>query len=156
MKYFAFYDENSVVRQVLPVPDSAEESTFSERLGMTCKETFRDGSFRGIFAGCGCNYIAERDVFVMPKPYESWVLDPVEPMWIAPVAKPSDGRNYFWDEQAVAWQPCWPDNTEGSEDLSETDLEILRNPNPGDSFEDILSQLSLEGRAWVEGQVQTA
>jgi hypothetical protein len=151
MKYFAFYDENYVVKQVLPVPDSAEESTFSERLGMACKETFKDGSSRGIFAGCECNYVPERDVFVMPKPYESWVLDPVEPMWIAPVAKPSDGRDYFWDEEAVAWQLAESSDSDSTENLSEADMEVLRNVSTGESYSDVLARLSPEGRAWVEG-----
>ena len=79
MKYFAFYDDNNEVRQVLPVPDLADESNFAERLGMTCKETFKDGSVRGIFAGAGCVYIPDLDIFIMPRPYPSWVLSTEKP-----------------------------------------------------------------------------
>lgn len=153
MKYFAFYDDNNEVRQVLPVPDLATEADFSARLGMACKETFKDESARGKFAGVGHIYIEEHDIFVRPKIYDSWVLDTFTAEWVPPIAKPTDGPKYVWDEQAVAWQPCWPDNVEGSENLSQADLEILRNMEPGESYDDLLARLSPEGRAWVEGGV---
>lgn len=151
MKYFAFYDENNVVVQVLPVPDIASESEFSARLGMTCKETFKDESARGKFAGVGHSYIEEHDIFVKPKIYNSWVLDASTAEWVAPTAKPSDGQQYIWNEEAVEWQELGLEQSEASRNLSSADMDVLRNKGDDETYDDVLARLSAEGRAWAEG-----
>lgn len=55
------------------------------------------------FAGIGYAYDAERDAFIPPKPYASWVLDEDTCLWAAPVAQPDDGGRYRWDEENQAW-----------------------------------------------------
>ena len=55
------------------------------------------------FAGMGYSYDRERDAFIPPKPYESWVLHEETCLWEAPVAYPADGGRYVWDEAAQAW-----------------------------------------------------
>ena len=150
MKYFAFLDENDVVTQVLPVPDAASESDFAARLGMTCKETFRDETTRGKYAGPGYSYHESDDIFVGPKPYASWVLNTSAADWEPPVAAPTDGRSYFWNEATTSWQAAESDELD-SANLSDADMEVLRNVASDDSYNDVLSRLSAEGRAWVEG-----
>jgi len=55
------------------------------------------------YAGIGFTYDADRDAFIPPKPFESWVLDEDTCLWEAPVAYPEDGATYSWDEESGAW-----------------------------------------------------
>jgi hypothetical protein len=60
-------------------------------------------AFRKNYAGLGYTYDAERDAFIPPKPYNSWVLNEDTCLWDAPVAMPNDGNRYTWDEATLAW-----------------------------------------------------
>lgn len=150
MKYFAFYNDNNVVSKVLPVPDSASEAEFSARLGAACKETFKDGSARGNYAGVGFIYVQEHDIFVQAKPYESWVIDVSAAKWTAPVAMPTDGQQYVWDEENTQWQVFGLEQGLAPKNLSDADMEVLRNVSSGENGADVLARLSPEGRAWAE------
>lgn len=55
------------------------------------------------FAGIGYTYDAQRDAFIAPKPFNSWVLDEQTCLWNAPVAMPTDGKMYTWDEATTSW-----------------------------------------------------
>lgn len=55
------------------------------------------------YAGIGYSYDAQRDAFIPPKPYASWVLDDQTCLWNAPVPYPTDGKRYQWDEPTGAW-----------------------------------------------------
>ena len=55
------------------------------------------------YAGIGYTYDSVRDAFIPPKPLASWVLDEETCQWEAPVAYPTDGKNYRWDEPTVTW-----------------------------------------------------
>lgn len=55
------------------------------------------------FAGIGYTYDAQRDAFIPPKPFNSWVLDEETCLWEAPVAMPTDGAMYNWDEATTSW-----------------------------------------------------
>ena len=54
-------------------------------------------------AGIGFTYDEDRDAFIEPKPYPSWVLDEGTCSWGAPTAYPTDGKKYVWDEGTTAW-----------------------------------------------------
>lgn len=56
------------------------------------------------YAGIGFTYDAARDAFIPLKPYPSWALDEVSCLWSPPVAMPSDGSKYVWDEANLAWE----------------------------------------------------
>ena len=43
-------------------------------------------------------------VFYAPQPYASWVLNPNTFLWEAPVAMPSDGKTYAWEEATTMWK----------------------------------------------------
>jgi len=65
--------------------------------------------FRYNYAGKGYTYDSERDGFIPPKPFESWVLDETTCLWTAPVQRP--GRDYIWNEETVSWdQSPMPDD----------------------------------------------
>jgi hypothetical protein len=55
------------------------------------------------YAGIGYTYDRVKDAFIPPQPYPSWVLDEETCLWAAPVAMPSDGKRYEWNEQTTNW-----------------------------------------------------
>ena len=60
-------------------------------------------ALRGNYAGIGYTYDRENDVFYPAKPYASWVLNKSTWSWDAPVAMPTDGKGYTWDEATTSW-----------------------------------------------------
>jgi hypothetical protein len=66
-------------------------------------QTSYNSQFRGIYAGIGFTYDPIKDVFVPPKPHESWSLDSDGFTWIAPIPYPQDGEVYFWNEDILNW-----------------------------------------------------
>lgn len=55
------------------------------------------------FAGIGYTYDAQRDAFIPPKPFASWILNESTCLWDAPVSMPNDGKPYKWDESTLSW-----------------------------------------------------
>lgn len=121
MAHFAELDSNNVVKQIIVV-SNADTSTaqgeekesigiaFCERLlGGTWVKTSYNNNIRKNYAGIGYTYDKDRDAFISPKPYASWVLDENTCRWNAPVALPSDAgqgdppKLYTWDENTVNW-----------------------------------------------------
>jgi hypothetical protein len=56
------------------------------------------------YAGVGYTYDKARDAFIPQQPYASWVLDEATCLWNAPVAMPTDGKFYEWDEATTSWK----------------------------------------------------
>ena len=56
------------------------------------------------YAGIGYTYDLERDAFIPPQPYNSWVLDEDTCLWDAPVPMPEDGKQYKWNEETISWE----------------------------------------------------
>ena len=117
MAHFAQLDENNVVTQVIVVHNNelmldGEESEdkgvlFCKSLygsDTKWKQTSYNGSFRKNYAGIGYTFDKDRNAFIPPKSYNSWVLNETTCLWEAPVAYPSDGKVYFWNEDTVSWQ----------------------------------------------------
>jgi hypothetical protein len=59
--------------------------------------------FRKNHAGIGYTYDQQRDAFISPKPFNSWILNEQTCLWEAPVARPNDGNRYTWNEQTLSW-----------------------------------------------------
>jgi hypothetical protein len=59
--------------------------------------------FRFNYAQPGYTYDPDRDAFIPPKPFESWVLDEATCLWVAPTPMPEDGETYEWDEETTSW-----------------------------------------------------
>jgi hypothetical protein len=59
--------------------------------------------FRKNHAGIGYTYDENRDAFIAPKPFNSWILNESTCIWEAPVAYPQDGNIYNWNEQTLSW-----------------------------------------------------
>ena len=62
--------------------------------------------FRKNHAGIGYTYDDDKDAFIPPKPYASWILNETTCQWEAPVALPSDAsleKGYMWNEETKQW-----------------------------------------------------
>ena len=121
MAHYAYIDENNIVTAVIVGPDEGSEPEgveswepyFSAKgKGQALRTSYNtyggvhsEGGtpFRFNYAGIGFTYDEERDAFIPPKPFESWVLDEDTCLWVAPVAYPEDGGVYTWDEDAGDW-----------------------------------------------------
>ena len=109
MAHFAQIDENNIVTQVLVVPDNAEDrgqDYLANDLGLggTWVQTSYNNRIRKNYAGVGFTYDSVRDAFIAPKPYDSWLLDEDTCRWEAPVAYPTDGVMYQWNEEDKDWK----------------------------------------------------
>jgi hypothetical protein len=59
--------------------------------------------FRKNHAGKGFTYDEDRDAFIPPKSYPSWILNENTCLWEAPVAMPINDNKYSWNEQTLSW-----------------------------------------------------
>jgi hypothetical protein len=66
-------------------------------------QTSYNNNFRKNHAGIGYTYDEDRDAFIAPKPYASWILNEDTCIWEAPVAYPDDDNNYTWNETNQTW-----------------------------------------------------
>jgi hypothetical protein len=109
MAHFAEIDENNVVLRVLVTDNNDPNGDegyqwLIDNLGGTWIKTSYNGKIRKNFAGIGFTYNEELDSFVAPKPYPSWKLDKRNSQWKAPVAYPTDGFTYRWNEDSLTWE----------------------------------------------------
>jgi hypothetical protein len=54
-------------------------------------------------AGIGYTYDEDRDAFIPPKPYNSWILNEETCLWEAPIPMPQDDNRYTWNELTLSW-----------------------------------------------------
>lgn len=55
------------------------------------------------YAGIGYTYDSGRDAFIPPQPYPSWTLNEDTCLWDCPVAMPTEGGPFTWNEGAQSW-----------------------------------------------------
>jgi hypothetical protein len=128
MSHFAKLDENNIVVFVTKGRTSSDgkEAELTARTGDVYKQTsyntrggvhYTDGTpsadqskaLRKNYAGLGYTYDSERDAFIPPKPYNSWVLNEDTCLWDSPVPYPTDvgteenPKRYSWDEATTSW-----------------------------------------------------
>lgn len=116
MAHFAKIDENNIVQEIIVISnDDCQNLNFpeSETIGQnfiasigltgTWKQTSYNSTFRKRYAGIGDKYDESRDAFIIPQPYQSWVLNETTCLWDAPIEKPNDDKTYVWNEQSQSW-----------------------------------------------------
>ena len=118
MAHYAFLDENNIVTEVIVGKNEGEEGIDWEQhygafRGQPCKRTSYNTSgnvhrlggtpYRKNYAGISYTYDAERDAFIPPKPYASWLLNETTCLWDSPVPYPDDGEWYTWNEESQSW-----------------------------------------------------
>jgi hypothetical protein len=111
MAHYAFLDSDNIVTEVITGIDETEliegldpETWYGNFRGQICKRTSYNGNIRKNYAGIGYSYDTGRDAFIPPKPFDSWLLDEATCLWEAPVAYPTDGFTYTWNEAEVDWE----------------------------------------------------
>lgn len=115
MSHYALLDENNIVIQVVVASqaDDGKEEEFRQRSGENYRQTSYNTQggvhllggtpFRKNYAGIGYTFDEERDAFIPSKPYPSWILNEDSCLWEPPVAYPSDGKQYTWNEDTTSW-----------------------------------------------------
>lgn len=106
MAHFAELDENNIVLRVLVTDNNYPNEGYDwlvENLGGRWIQTSYNARIRKNFAGIGYTYDEQRDAFIPPKPFESWLLDEETCNWVAPKPYPTDEKIYIWDEEAQDW-----------------------------------------------------
>ena len=125
MAHYAFLNDNNIVTEVitgidedakddLPSEFSSWEEFYADFRGQTCKRTSYNTfgnehndsgtAYRGNYAGIGYTYDASNDVFISPKPYNSWTINESTWTWEAPEAYPDDGKDYTWNDNKEEWE----------------------------------------------------
>ena len=116
MAHYAFLDDNNIVTEVIVGIDETEliegkhpEVWYGEFRGQVCKRTSYNNNYRKNYAGIGSTYDEERDAFIPPKPYASWVLNEETCLWESPTPYPEGDGMYTWDEQTTSWVEFAPE-----------------------------------------------
>ena len=119
MAHYAFLDSNNIVTEVIVGIDETEliegstpEQWYGNFRGQTCVRTSYNGNIRKNYAGIGYTYDAERDAFIPPKPFASWLLDEDTCRWNPPTPYPTDapdGTFFTWNEDNQSWQEVTDD-----------------------------------------------
>jgi hypothetical protein len=119
MAHYAFLDENNIVTEVIVGKDETElidgldpETWYGNFRGQTCKRTSYNTSaginirenglpFRKNFAAKGYFYDENRDAFIPPSPYPSWILNEETCHWQPPTPKPevTELIGWRWNEE---------------------------------------------------------
>jgi len=118
MAHFAYINDNNIVTQVIVIeqdmintgqwgdPDKWIQTSYNTKEGIHFNNKgMPDGTppLRKNFAGIGFTYDVDRDAFVPPKPYLSWVLNEESCIWEAPITYPNNKLLYNWDEDTLSW-----------------------------------------------------
>jgi hypothetical protein len=67
------------------------------------KHTNNGTPMRKNYAGIGYTYDQDRDAFIPPKPYPSFTLNEDTCHWESPIAYPTTGGPYIWNETTLSW-----------------------------------------------------
>jgi hypothetical protein len=111
MAHWAEIDENNIVIRVTVGDNNEPDEGYQwliDNLGGTWIKTSYNGNIRKNYAAIGMTYDAERDAFITPKPFNSWILNEETCNWEAPVPYPNDDNIYTWDEETLSWEEVAP------------------------------------------------
>lgn len=117
MAHYAKVENNIVTQVIVAEPEFFEtfvdstpgewiQTSYNTRGGVHYGEDGEpDGgeALRMNYAGVGFTYDKTKDAFIPPQPYNSWTLDESTCLWDAPIAYPSDGALYQWNEETTTW-----------------------------------------------------
>lgn len=112
MSHFAKV-ENGVVTQVIVIeqdvlnlghwgdPASWVQTSYNTQGGVHSQG---GTPLRKNYAGVGFTYDAQRDAFIPPKPFASWLLNETTCQWGAPTPIPVvEGKMFVWNEPTTSW-----------------------------------------------------
>lgn len=110
MAHYAFIDQDNIVVEVITGRNEYEvvngiadwEDYYGTMRGLLCKRTSFNSNIRKQFAGVGYSYDSDADVFVLPQPYQSWILNSNHD-WESPVPMPTTDGRWWWNEEDQEW-----------------------------------------------------
>jgi hypothetical protein len=161
MAHYAFLTDNIVTEVIVGIDETElieqlhPEIWYGNFRNQVCKRTsyntiggiyYNNGSpsedqskaFRKNFAGIGYYYDEQKDAFIPPKPFPSWILNDETCLWDSPVDYPNTTNIpiqyrmyniYIWNEINYYWELKTPNN---SWTLHEDSYYISPIPYPND------------------------
>ena len=123
MSHFAKLNDNNLV--IFVTVGRQEDDGLEEELNARTGDVYRQTSYntrggvhytegepsadqskalRYNYAGISFTYDADRDAFIPPQTFPSWVLDEATCLWQPPLPYPEDGGQYVWDEDLFSWE----------------------------------------------------
>jgi hypothetical protein len=114
MSHFAKVENGAVVQVIVAEQDVIDSGIFGHGWVQTSYNTYggqhpEGRPLRKNYAGIGYTYDIEKDAFIPPKPYASWLLNEETCLWNSPVPYPTDlgttenPKRYSWDEATTSW-----------------------------------------------------
>jgi len=122
MAHFAKLNSENIVTQVLVLSNDVlrdSNNIEQEALGIEFltkmtnhslwKQTSYNSNFRKRFAGVGHTYDPQRDAFIPPKEFPSFIFNEEACMFKAPITRPNNldyqgiSINLIWDEDNIRW-----------------------------------------------------
>ena len=115
MSHFAKVENGIVTQVIVAEQDVIDSGIFGHGWVQTSYNTHggvhhgADGkpdggvALRKNYAGIGYTYDEQRDAFIPPQPYPSWTLNEETCLWDCPVAMPTEGGPYTWNEETKTW-----------------------------------------------------
>lgn len=122
MAHYAIIDENNLVIQVIVGKDENEDGiNWEEYYGAKRtsyntiggihynpdnKQPSEDQSkaYRKNYAGIGFTFDEQRDAFIPPKIFDSWILNEKSCLWEPPIPMPETGGPWEWNEDLIDWE----------------------------------------------------
>jgi hypothetical protein len=108
MAHWAELDEyNKVIRVTVGDNDDPKNDEgyqwLIDNLGGRWVQTSYHGTIRKNFAQPGYLYDEERDAFIAPKPFASWILNEDTCRYEPPIARPPEEAVLAWSEPDLQW-----------------------------------------------------
>jgi hypothetical protein len=108
MAHYAFLDNNNIVTEVIVGKDETDlshdwEQYYGAIRNQVCKRTSYNNNIRKNYAGIGYTYDEQRDAFIPPKPFASWILNETTCRYESPTPYPTDDKLYKWNESTQSW-----------------------------------------------------
>lgn len=119
MAHFAEIDENFVVLRVIVAEQEFIDTGLLGNTEKWIKTSYNSKggihflsdnktpsgkqALRKNYAGPGFYYDKNRDAFIPPKPFNSWILNENSCLWESPIPYPTDDCLYEWSEKNINW-----------------------------------------------------
>lgn len=114
MSHFAKVENGIVTQVIVAEQDVIDSGIFGAGWVQTSYNTYggqhpEGRPLRKNYAGVGYSYDEQRDAFIPPQPFSSWVMNEETCLWNSPVPFPTDigtpenPKRYKWDEPTLTW-----------------------------------------------------
>jgi hypothetical protein len=114
MSHFAKVENGIVTQVIVAEQDVIDTGIFGDGWVQTSYNTHggqhpEGRPFRKNFAGVGYSYDEQKDAFIPPQPFQSWLMNEETCLWSSPVPYPTDlgtpenPKRYKWDETTISW-----------------------------------------------------